>query len=67
MDNFKLSSTLFYIAAVLFYLSALINLISGSHTSTTIVWLCLGSSFLCFGSLYSNRAKKTKEDGEKKD
>lgn len=67
MENYKVSSALFYITAVLFYLAAIINFASGNHTSTAIVWLSLGSSFLCLGSMFSNKAKKAKEDEEKKD
>ena len=40
-------SILFYIASVLFFIASAIGFTSGNESSMAIVWLCLGSSFLC--------------------
>lgn len=53
----KISSILFYIAAALFYLAAIVYLV-GRDTSTGIVWLCLGSTFLCLGSAKRQKSQK---------
>ena len=60
--EYKISSTLFYVSAVLFYLAAIINIVGGNNTSMSIVWLCLGSTFLCVGSLHSKKSKESNDD-----
>ena len=60
--EYKISSTLFYIAAVLLYLAAFINVFGGNNTSMGIIWLCLATTFLCLGSAF---LKKSKENGKK--
>ena len=45
-------SILFYIASVLFFIASAIGFTSGNESSMAIVWLCLGSSFLCLGSTH---------------
>ena len=61
MEKNKLSSILFYVSAILFYLSAIINFAGGNHSSTAVVWLCLGSTFLCLGAVYSNKSNDNKD------
>lgn len=46
---------LFYLIGQLFFLAAALNFITGEGHSTAVVWLCLGSSFLCLG--YSQQKK----------
>ena len=46
-------SILFYAASALLYMASLISFISGNDNSMAVVWLCLGSSFLCLGSTLS--------------
>ncbi len=46
---------LFYLSGLLFFLAAVLNLVTGENHSTAVVWLCLGSSFLCLG--YSQQKK----------
>ena len=46
---------LFYLGGLLFFLAAVLNLVTGENHSTAVVWLCLGSAFLCLG--YSQRKK----------
>ena len=41
---------LFYLSGLLFYLAAALNFITGEGHSTAVVWLCLGSAFLCLGA-----------------
>lgn len=40
---------LFYLGGLLFFLAAVLNLVTGENHSTVVVWLCLGSAFLCRG------------------
>lgn len=63
MKTDKVSGTLFYVAAVLFYLSATIHFVGGNRSSG-VVWMALGSAFLCMGSVFAN--KKSENDEEKK-
>ena len=41
--------SLFYLSGLLFFLAAVLNLVTGENHSTAVVWLCLGSSYLCLG------------------
>ena len=41
---------LFYLGSLLFFLAAVLNLVTGENHSTAVVWLCLGSAFLCLGA-----------------
>lgn len=47
--------SLFYLGGLSFFLVAALNLVTGENHSTAVVWLCLGSSFLCLG--YSHQKK----------
>ncbi|MBQ2865842.1 MAG: hypothetical protein IJE90_04925 [Clostridia bacterium] len=70
MKNLKVSSTMFFIAAVLFNLAAVITFFSGNHNSTAVIWLCLGSTFLCLGTVYSKKStenKNTENDTESRE
>ena len=40
---------LFYLSGLLFFVAAVLNFITAENRSTAVVWLCLGSSFLCLG------------------
>lgn len=46
---------LFYLSGRLFFLVAVLNFFTGENHSTAVVWLCLGSAFLCLG--YSHQKK----------
>lgn len=39
--------------------SAAIGFTSGNESSMAIVWLCLGSSFLCLGSTHKKKENNT--------
>lgn len=41
---------LFYLSGLLFLLAAVLNLVTGENHSMAVVWLCLGSAFLCLGA-----------------
>ena len=41
---------LFYLSGLLFFLAAALNFFTGENHSTAVVWLCLGSAFLCLGA-----------------
>ena len=41
---------LFYLSGLLFFLAAALNFITAENHSTAVVWLCLGSTFLCLGA-----------------
>lgn len=46
---------LFYLIGLLFFLAAALNFVTGGDHATAVVWLCLGSSYLCLG--YSHQKK----------
>ena len=41
---------LFYLSGLLFFVAAALNFITAENRSTAVVWLCLGSTFLCLGA-----------------
>ena len=41
---------LLYLSGLLFFLAAALNFFTGENRSTAVVWLCLGSTFLCLGA-----------------
>ncbi len=51
----KNKSSLFCIASFFFYIASIIGFVSGDSNSMSIVWLCLGSSFLCLGSVHMKK------------
>ena len=56
-------SILFYIASVLFLVASAISFTRGNDNSMAIVWLSVGSSFLCLGSTYKKKENnKTNTD-----
>ena len=52
-------SILFYIASVLFFIASALGFTNGNESSMAIVWLCLGSSCLCFGSTHKKKENNT--------
>ena len=52
-------SILFYVVSALFLIASAIGLTTGNENSMTIVWLCLGSSFLCLGSTHKKKENNT--------
>ena len=41
---------LFYLSGLLSFLTAMLNFITAKNRSTAVMWLCLGSTFLCLGA-----------------
>ena len=64
MKKHRISSTLYYLASILFYVSAMITFSKGNTDSMGTVWLCLGSTFLCFAIMYS-RKERHRENQDK--
>lgn len=56
----KINFICFLIASIGFYIVSIINFID-KDTSTAVVFLCLGSSFLCLSSTHWNKDKNNKE------
>ena len=48
---------IYYFASLCFYIAAIINFINEDNNSMEVVFLCLGSSNLCLGSVYLNKDK----------
>lgn len=63
----KDEKTIYYLASALFFVVAIMK-ISDSGFSSGIIWLCLGSAFLCLGAnaSHSKKDKSEDEDGKKK-
>lgn len=60
----KVIGTLFHVAAALFCLAAIIRFASAQRPAG-VIWLALGSLFLCLGSTYARKAKDSHNDDEK--
>ena len=65
MKKDKISATLYYVAAILFYISAIINFAGENSNSMAVIWICLGSTFLCLGLSYSKKSKENKDKEDK--
>ena len=53
---------LFYLVSAVFNVIGIVSFVSGNESSLGFAWVCLGSTFLCLGTAYNNKAKK--EAGE---
>ena len=60
--NNNTHAVLFYVSSVLCYLTAILNFVNGNNTDTGILWLGLGSTFLCVGSALTMKSQKDKDD-----
>ena len=60
--TYRMVSTLNYLSSVCFYIAAIFGFVNGNSGMAT-VYLCLGSAFLCLGTVWSNKANE--KDGEK--
>ncbi len=56
----KIDFICFLVASIIFYIVAIINFID-KNTSTGVVFLCLGSAFLCLSSTHRNNDKNNKK------
>ena len=48
-------SILFYVVSALFLIASAIGLTTGNENTMAIIWLSLGSAFLCLGSTYKKK------------
>ena len=64
MKNKNVIGIVFSICSAVFYILAIIGFSSGAGTEMSAVWLCLGSAFLCSGTVFNRRAN---EEDEKKE
>ena len=48
-------SILFYVVSALFLIASAIGLTTGNENTMAIIWLSLGSAFLCLGRLIRKR------------
>ena len=52
-------SILFYVVSALFLIASAIGLTTGNENTMAIIWLSLGSSFLCLGSTHKKKENNT--------
>lgn len=56
-------SILFYVVSALFLIASAIGSTTGNENTMDIIWLSLGSAFLCLGSTYKKKENnKTSTD-----
>ncbi len=58
--DFKKPWIVFYLISAAFYAVSVFNFID-KDSSQAVIWMCLGSTFLCLGSV--ELSKKKKSDG----
>ena len=56
MKRNKITALLCFIMSLLFYVSGILNLTSDVRMG--VIYLCLGSTSLCFGVIWLNKNKK---------
>lgn len=52
-------SILFYVVSALFLIASAIGLTTRNENTMAIIWLSLGSSFLCLGSTHKKKENNT--------
>ncbi len=65
MKKEKLTIVLCFVASLLFYVAAAVSHFTSSDTSMTVIWICLGSTFMCLGSVQKNKLDKDEKTKEK--
>lgn len=55
----KIVSTLNYFTAVCFYIVSIIDFVN-KNNNLGIIYLCLGSAFMCLGTIWLNKEKDKK-------
>lgn len=56
--TFKKPWIVFYLISVAFYVLSVMNFID-RDSSQAVIWMCLGSTFLCLGSVELTKEKKS--------
>lgn len=59
-NNERITFICFIVASICFYVISIMNFID-NNTSTSVIFLCLGSSFLCLSSTHLNKDKNNKK------
>lgn len=69
MKKWSILSTALYLVASFFYVMSIITFSRGNDTAMGAVWLSLGSTFLCGGTVLSRktRAEEQKQDETESD
>ena len=62
MKKEKLRTTLIFLVSILFYIAAIVSRFVSTDTSLTVIGICLGSTFLCFGAAYKKKNDDNKND-----
>ena len=65
MKKLKLSAILYYVAAILSFIAAFNNFAGGNSDSIDVIWVCIGSTFLCLGISHSKKSKENKDKEDK--
>ena len=65
MKKQKKTAIIYYLVAFVCYICSIVSFCSDS-TGLGTMWLCLGSSNLCLGSLWVNKSKAEEEQNEQK-
>ena len=58
MKKAKIPTILCFVASLLFYIAAAVSHFTSSDTSMTVIWISLGSTFLCLGTVQKNKQDK---------
>ena len=66
-NELRATATLFYIVAAIDYLAALSYFIGGGDTSLGILWMCIGSTFLCLGAANTKRQKDEQDKADEEE
>ena len=61
MKKLKISAILYYVAAILSFIAAFNNFAGGNSDSIDVIWVCIGSTFLCLGISHSKKSKENKD------
>ena len=64
MKKEKFATILCFVASILFYIAAFVSRLASGDTSMTVVWIGLGSTFLCLGAVRKNKNDKDEKTGK---
>ena len=63
----KIKAVWFYLISVFLDIVAIFTFAAGNHHGTGVVWLCVGSCFLCIGGYFSRKEQDTNTSDEPAD
>ena len=64
-NNKKKTVILYYASAVAFFALAASDLSAEETRTMGIIWLCVGSAFLCLASVFKNNNKNNEDKADK--